>query len=200
MPNDLKLAGLRLSFPVLGEPEFYQGKAQRPGDERRWSATFLVPVNDPQFAKIKVTMHEVAVAKWDKKAEALFAALWDDTKLSCFVDGKRKAYDGYAGHWALTAHRKESAQRPAVVDTDKSPIYMPDNTLYAGKAGRVYGGCYVNAHVNFWAQDNTNGKAVRCELVAIQRFKDGDAFSGGMAPDVDQFDEITEGADADDIS
>jgi len=207
---DLKLKDVRLSFPTLGEPEYYQGKKQRPDDQRRWSGTFLIPTGSPMKEQIEEVMKEVAKAKWGAKWEAVWNALDGDTKLSCFTDGKKKAYEGYQGHWALTSHRKESEGRPGVFDTDRSPIFYGKNAtgkdgegpndMYPGKAGRVYGGCYVNAHVNFWAQDNSNGKGIRCELVAIQRNRDGDAFSGGMAPDADQFDEITEGADADDLS
>ena len=196
--SDIKLKDVRLSFPTLGVPEFYQGKKQRENDERRWSATLLVPVNSPLKKLIEETMQAVAKAKWAAKADAHYAALEGDSKLSCFIDGKKKAYEGYKDHWALTCHRKESAGRPGVFDTDKSPIYQPDGSLYEGKGFRVYGGSFVNAHVNFWAQDNSNGKAIRCELIALQRNRDGDAFSGGMAVDADAFEEITEGADAND--
>ena len=54
--------------------------------------------------------------------------------------------------------------------------------------------------VEFWPQDNANGKAVRATLLGIQRKADGDAFSGGVAPDESAFEEITEGGDADDLS
>ena len=41
---------------------------------------------------------------------------------------------------------------------------------------------------------------MRATLLGIQRQRDGDAFSGGVAPDPDAFEEITEGGDADDLS
>jgi hypothetical protein len=46
-------------------------------------------------------------------------------------------------------------------------------------ARKMYGGCYVNAAVKPWLQDNKFGKGVRCDLVAVQFFADGPAFGGG---------------------
>jgi hypothetical protein len=200
MPNDIKLRDVRGSFLTLGEPEYYQGKKQREKDERRWSTTFLIPYDSPQLKAAWAAMEEVAKEKWGAKYKPHWENLTSDSKLCCLIDGKKKAYDGYAGNFALTAHRSESKGRPLVLDSDKSPIYKPDNGMYPGKAGRVYSGCYLNGHVSFWAQDNANGKAIRCELLGVQRVRDGDAFSGGMAPDESAFDEITEGSDADDLS
>ena len=197
---DLKLRDVRGSFLVLGEPEFYQGKKQRPDDKRRWSCTFLLPYDSPQLKVAWAVMEDLAKEKWGAKYGPVWENMKGDSKLSCLTDGKRKAYEGYAGHYALTAHRTEDKGRPLVLDSDKSPVYQPDNSLYPGKAGRVYSGCYVNGHVSFWAQDNSNGKAIRAELLGIQRNRDGDAFSGGIAPDADAFEEITEGNNADDLT
>ena len=200
MAYDVKLKGVRCSFLTLGEPEYFGGQKQKATDKRRWSSTFLIPANDPQRKVIDMMIEQVAADKWEKKAATVLANIRSDPKACCFVDGNRKEYEGYKDHWALTAHRWEEKGRPLVLDTDKSPIYKPDNELYEGKAGRIYSGCYVNAHVEFWAQNNENGKGIRCTLLGIQRAKDGDAFSGGTAPTADAFDEITEGADADDLS
>jgi hypothetical protein len=203
MPHIIKLGSpsdpVRCSFIVLAEPEFYQGKKQREGDQRRWSATALFPYGSPWKKVVDQGMEECAKEKWAAKYKPILENALSDSKLSCLMDGKRKAYDGYQDHWALTAHRKENDGRPLVLDSDRSPIYQPSNEMYAGKAGRIYSGCFVVMQINFWAQDNANGKAIRAELVGIQRAKGGDAFSGGITPDDASFDEITEGSNADDL-
>jgi hypothetical protein len=194
------LNNVRCSFITLGEPEYYGGQKSKPTDKRRWSATALIPADSPLRKQVDAMIEETAKEKWEKKWQTVMENVRADPKACCLVDGKRKDYEGYAGHWALTAHRNEDKGRPLVFDSDKSPIYKPNNELYEGKAGRIYSGCYVNMQIEFWPQDNNNGKAVRATLLGIQRKADGDAFSGGVAPDESAFEEITEGGDADDLS
>lgn len=200
MGTTLLLKDVRCSFITLGEPEYYGGQKTKPTDKRRWSATALIPAGSPLRKQIDEMIDAIAKEKWEKKWQSVMENVRADPKACCFVDGKRKDYEGYAGHWALTAHRNEDKGRPLVYDSDKSPIYKPSNELYEGKAGRIYSGCYVNMQIEFWCQDNNNGKAVRATLLGIQRQRDGDAFSGGVAPDPDAFEEITEGSDAEDLT
>jgi len=195
MGMKLMLSNVRCSFLVLGEPEQYQGKGPH-----RWSATALVPYESPLKKQIDTALAEVAKEKWEKKHQTILEAVLADPKGSCWLDGKRKDYDGYAGHYALSAHRYQDKGRPLVIDRDRSPIYKPDNTLYEGKGGVIYSGCYVNMQVELWAQENTNGKGLRATLLGIQKVRDGDAFGGGASPNADDFGEVTEGADAADLT
>lgn len=198
MGLELKLNDVRLSFPTLGEPEYFGGSKQKPTDKRRWSATLLIPKGSAQHKAVDAMILQCAREKWQDKAAAKLKAILSDPKACCFADGERKSYEGYQGMMALTAHRNEDKGRPIVIDTDKSPIYQPSNELYQGKAGRLYSGCYVNAKVEFWAQQNPNGAGIRATLLVVQRNRDGDAFSGGAVPTDEDFEEITEGADVDD--
>lgn len=193
----LMLGGVRCSFITLEEPKFFSGQKTKDTDKRRWSATALIPTASPYKKQIDDALRAVAREQWPLKFETILANILPDPKGCCWVDGARKEFEGYQGHWALSAHRTEDKGRPLVFDADKSPIYKPNNELYEGKAGRIYSGCFVNMQVEIWAQDNKAGKALRCALLGIQRFKDGDAFSGGTAPNADDFGEITEGAEAD---
>lgn len=195
MAIKLKLSAVRCSFLTLGEPEQYQGKGPF-----RWSGSFLVPAADPQKAMVDKALSDAATEKWGPKAKSILNAVLPDPKGCCWIDGARKDYDGYEGHFALSAHRYQEKGRPLVFDNDKSPIYQLDNTVYPGKEGRIYSGCFVNATVEIWAQDNKNGKGLRCTLLGIQRVKDGDAFGGGSRPDADDFDDVSEGASADDLA
>ena len=177
----LMLNDVRCSFLTLGDPEYYQGQKTKDTDKRRWSATALIPASSPYKAQIDKALKDAALAQWEKKWETYYENIIVDPKGCCWIDGKRKEYDGYQGHWALTAHRPEDKGRPIVFDTDKSPIYKPNNEIYEGKAGRIYSGCFVNMQVEIWAQDNKAGKGLRATLLGIQRVRDGDAFGGGAA-------------------
>ena len=41
------------------------------------------------------------------------------------------------------------------MDRDRSPLTEKDSKPYAG--------CYVNAKLQLWTQDNQHGKGIRCE-------------------------------------
>ncbi len=78
--------------------------------------------------------------------------------------------------------------RPTVIDRDRTALIQAD--------GRPYAGCYVNAVVDIWAQDNNFGKRINASLSGVQFLRDGDAFAGGGVAAPDDFDDISEGADA----
>lgn len=102
-----------------------------------------------------------------------------------FRDGDEKSdYDGYEGSMYISANNKA---RPLVIDRDRTPLTAQD--------GRPYSGCYVDASIEIFAYDN-QGKGISASLCGIQFRKDGDAFAGGGVASVDDFDDISAGADA----
>ena len=195
MSSTIVVKNARGSFLTLGAPEYFGGKKEKPTDKARWSATALIAYSDPQVKAIDDIIVEVARAKWEKKWQQVLDNILADPKACFKVDGKRKDFAGYAGHWALTAHRNEDKQRPVVIDSDKSPIYMANNELVPGKAGRLYSGVVCNVQIEIWAQDNANGKAIRATLMGVQRVKDAPAFAGGAEPDPDAFEAVEEETD-----
>ena len=208
------LHDVRLSFPTLGEPEYFGGKKVRDTDKRRWSATGLLGTDTlaqacdangrptgPKVNAIELVndaLKKAATEKWEKKAAVHLGNSLPDRKGGCYVDGNRKEYGGYQGKWTLSAHHNANQGRTLVLDNDRSPIYKPDNALYEGKAGHIFGGCYVNLHVEIWAQDNASGKGLRAGLLGVQRVRTGDSFGGGGAPTADAFGDVADGADAPD--
>lgn len=195
LPNQIVLKGVRSAFLTLAEPEDYQGNKVF-----RWSATALIPYGSPLLKELEKPLLYVAEAKWGKKGASILEAIRHDKQTSCLLDGKKKPeYDGYEGHFALTAHRPQKSGRPMVIDTDTQPIYDGKGEFMEGKAGRIYSGCFVNMKVGFWAQDNTNGKGIRAELLTIQSLFRGDAFGGGAKPTADEFEAVADGADDEDL-
>jgi hypothetical protein len=77
-----------------------------------------------------------------------------------------------------------------IIDKDKSPLTEDDEKLYAG--------CYVNAIVELWYQNNNYGKRVNANLLGVQFFKDGEPFGDGVSAsedDFDMFDDDDDGLD-----
>lgn len=168
------LSGVRLTFPVLFEPKQVNGQG-----EAKFSAAFLIPKNSPQIEAIKKAMGEAATAKWGAKAGDVLKQLMAADKL-CLHDGDAKSdYDGYAGSYFINASNKI---RPTVVGQQREDLHAAD--------GKPYSGCYVNAIVEFWAQDNQFGKRVNASLLGVQFVKDGERLAGGGVASAEDFQPI----------
>lgn len=179
----INLKNVRLAFFDGFKPvAFEDGEG-----EKKYASTFLIPKNSAQAKEVKAAITEVAKAAWKDKAPAVLKQLEGNPNKYCFQDGDGKSYDGYAGNFALAAKNKK---RPSIVDRDKTPLTEED--------GKPYSGCYVNASVEIWAQDNKWGKGIRASLRGIQFVRDGDAFSAGSVASADEFDDLGEGADSED--
>lgn len=181
----LKLKNVRLAFPQLFEARTVNGEGKP-----AFSANFLIDPKDPQVKVIEAAIVETAKEKWGAKAEANLKALRASDK-TCLHNGDTKAsYAGFEGMLYISAR---STARPLIMDADKTPIVDPS-------LGRPYSGCYVNAVIELYAQDNSFGKRINAVLGGVQFYRDGDAFAGGRAASEDDFDDVTDGAMAEDLA
>lgn len=181
------LKDVRIAFcQSLFEAEQYQGKGAF-----RHSSTFLVEPGSANDKAIRKAIAEVAEEKWPKKGAAKVTSYESNSNKFCYMKGDLKEYDGFQGMMALASHRKQGDGRPTILDQKKNPLQPSD--------GKPYGGCYVNASVDIYAQDGENA-GIRCGLVAVQFARDGDSFGGARQSNGDEFEEIESGADADDLS
>ena len=179
----IKLTSVRLAFPALFEAKTVNGEGKP-----AFSASFLIAPTDAQVKAINAAIDQVAKDKWGAKAEAVLKQMRAGDKV-CLHDGDLKEqYEGFAGNLYISSR---SPTRPLVINGDKSPLTEAD--------GKPYAGCYVNASIELWAQDNNYGKRVNASLRGVQFVKDGDAFAGGGSASDDEFDDIASGADASDL-
>jgi hypothetical protein len=171
----IKLNNVRLSFAQLFEAKTVNGEGKP-----AFSASFLIEPKDPQVAAINAAIEAVAKDKWGAKAEANLKAMRTADK-TCLHSGDLKAnYDGFEGMLFISAR---NPLRPLVIDVDKTPLLA--------EHGKPYSGCYVNASVELWAQDNNYGKRVNATLMGVQFYKDGESFSGGGTGSEDDFEDLS---------
>lgn len=162
----MMIQNARISFPNIHRPSAFN-----PGDDPKFSATFILEDGDPQVEEIKAEMRRVAADKWADKVPARLK--------KCLRSGSEKAeLDGFGdGTWFFNASNKK---RPGVFDRDRSALVEED--------GKPYAGCYVNVIVDFWAQDNNFGKRINASLQGVQFSADGDSFGGaGRSAGADDF-------------
>lgn len=180
----VKLNNVRLAFPVLFEAKTVNGEGKP-----AFSASFLLDPADPQVKAINQAVEQVAKDKWGAKADAILKQMRAQDKVALHDGDLKSNYDGFQGHLYVSAR---STTRPLVIDKDKSPLTERD--------GKPYAGCYVNASIELWAQDNHYGKRINASLRGVQFFKDGEAFAGGGgAASEDEFDDLSAPTTTDDL-
>lgn len=174
----------RISFPNIFAP-----KANEQGKEQ-FSAAFLFEPDHKGIPALDATIEEVGKAKWGAKWPAVKKELTAGGKLLVHNGDSKASLAGYEGNLFFNAY---NTVRPTVVDRDRTPLTAQD--------GKPYSGSYVNVIVDIWAQDNSYGKRINAQLQGIQFVKDGEAFSGGStSADASDFEEIADGADAEDLA
>lgn len=164
-PGIITLPNVRLSFPHL-----FTAHAMEESQEPKFSATFLFDNNEHAslLDKIDTTIDRLALDEFKKKISFK----------RCLRDGNEKSeLEGYGdGISFLTATCKA---RPGVVDRQLNPIAEVD--------GKIYAGCYVNATIRIWVQNNQWGKRVNAQLRAVQFVKDGPSFGAGPVDATQEF-------------
>jgi hypothetical protein len=171
----LKLFAVRLSFPQLFEAKTVNGEGKP-----AFSAAFLINPKNPQIAEINAAIAAVAAEKWGAKADSILKTIRAADK-TCLHSGDLKSnYDGFEGMMYVSAR---NSLQPSVVDRNKTPL--------SAQSGRPYAGCFVNAILELWAQDNNYGKRVNATLMGVQFQDDGESFVGGGVADADDFDDLT---------
>lgn len=194
----VKLEIVRIAFAQ----QLTEAKPFEPGADAAFGSTFLIPEQGhPARKVVEDALYALGAEKWGAKGKGIIDNLLEvgDPKGGCYYPGKRKSYDGFEGNMALVAKRYEKDGMPVLLDADKSSLWdASKGKAMPGKEGRIYSGCYVNATVDLWAQDNKYGKTVRCTLLGVQYYKDGDSFGGTTKGSEDDFDDLGSGSDAGD--
>ena len=167
------LKNVRVSFPSL----FKKGSFN--GEETKYEATFLLNKEEHADSIAEIKAQIADLVKTNLKGAKVPA-----DKL-CLRDGDEVEYDGYAGCYSIKCSTKK---RPIVIDRDRSPLTEDD--------GKPYGGCYVNASIDLWVQNNAYGKRVNSTLLAVQFAKDGEPFADGSTGDVNDFEMLDSDSDS----
>lgn len=170
------LKDARLAFTKLWTPEAFPG-----GNDptKYYSCTLLIPPTHAQYAQINKAMDTLAAEKWPSKGPSVLKAAKAIGKVF-FRDGDTKEeYEGFAGNWFISARSKV---KPNYFDHQRN--------LVTEESGILYGGCYVNASLEFYAYTKGNN-GLGAGLKGLQFLRKGDAFGGGSPADADDFDEIS---------
>jgi len=181
MAGEVLLLNWRLSFADLYQP----GKPMRDQEtgemrEGKFKANFLQEKGTANFKsenkKIQAASHATKVKKygedekkWPKyKPEKVFMR-----------DGDLEDWDGYEGCIYISASTDE---KPQLITRHKDS----KGDWIEAKPGQIYSGCYVNALIQLWCQDNVHGKRLNARLKVVQFHAKGEAFSSSGPVDVNE--------------
>lgn len=177
------LKNVRLAFPNIWTPQSIND------GEPSFGANFIIVPESDNTKLLAAAVKKVAAEKWKEQAEGVLAKLKQDGRV-CFhtspmTNSVGEVYNGFEGmYWV----RSSNKSRPMIVDRNPTVPLTPAD-------GRPYGGCFVNAKIDLWAQDNKFGKRVNASLLVIQYVAPGEAFSGGAAPSIAGLEDLGEAAD-----
>lgn len=165
----VRLRGARLSFPALFEPKSFDGNEA----QARYSATFLIEKDSEDAKNMKEAIKAVIKMGLDGRNPG--------PERVCLRDGAVKDHlDGYGeGVYFIAA---SNSKRVPVVDLDLTQLSAED--------GKPYAGCYVNATIRLWAQDNKYGKRVNANLRTVQFARDGEPFGTGGVDVDNEFSDV----------
>lgn len=181
----------RIAFPDIFRAKVFGADANA---KPSYSALLIA---DPatqaaEIEKVKAAIREVATAQWKDKAAQMLQVLSGKQDL-CLRSGDLKPeYDGFAGMMYLSTRRREADGPPLVVDQRRNPV--------SESSGVIYSGCYVNAIIDIWPQDNNWGKRINAQLQGVQFAGDGERFSGGGTAKPEEFDVLEDAGNANDLA
>jgi hypothetical protein len=168
----VRLRNVRLSFPALWEARSFEE-----GGAKSFQATFLMdkPSGKDKEENAKLVLEGVAmVVKSGLKGKH------PGKEKVCIRSGEEKGERGIDGYNADMCYvSSNSKKKVPVVDRDLTPLDESD--------GKPYAGCYVNATIRLWAQDNKYGKRVNAQLRAMQFYENGEPFGEGSVDAAEEF-------------
>ena len=199
MSEIIFLSDVRLSFPHLVEPQ--KQKNELTGAERiSWNADFIMHESHPSYRQFMARCLLLAQNEWKDQASLVMRMIDGDKRSRCYGPGEeviKKAtmlpWDGYVGMKHIGAGRDS---QPQIIQADGSPIDPTNTMAYQQLTRKMYGGCRVNAAVKPWVQDNKFGRALRCDLVAVQFLRDDTPLGEASADASGLFGAVAAGAPA----
>lgn len=167
MSEFIRIQGARVSFPHLFTKPIING------DEGKCGAVLMLDPDDHADVIAQIKKDGNALIKENLKGARVPNDKW------CLRDGIDKGRPEYDGYMVLSANNRG---KPTVIDDRGSGVITDEED------SSIYAGCYVNAKVRLWAQNNKYGKRINAELVAIQFQKDGEALGSSYVSVADAMD------------
>lgn len=174
------------AYPTLVEPTVNR---DFPNSPAKFGMTLLMDPNHPGFAQFMAEAQKMAQDKWKEHAPNVLNLIQSQRNLRCFGRGEEALTKtgalraGYAGKIYLSCS-SDKDHPPQIVKREGGIVKVAHDLERQELAKRIYGGCLVNVAISPWLQDNAAGKAIRCNLHAVEFAGDGEPLGDGSSVDV----------------
>ncbi len=161
----IMLKNVRVSFPAL----FQRPRMRTTGEEGSFGARLLLDPENPDHAP-QIEAVKKLIMKACKDSGVFEKVPPPDRR--CLRSGNDSEREEYQGMILVSANNDTApyvfdGKRKWVQDESRNPIYS---------------GCYVDAQINIWVQNNSFGKRVNAQLRGIAFAGDGKSFDGSYVP------------------
>lgn len=193
-PSIVTIFGARVSYAAeLNTPRAQESDAGTPSAPK-YSCVVLFPSTSTEAkAAIDAVMWKLVSDKFGQNAAAIWQELGASNKLALRDGATKASKEGFMGNLFISPSAKQ--ERPPKL---YHKFLTPEGNVQELKRPQsvIYSGCYVNAQIGFWLQDNKFGRRVNAELLAVQFAEDGDAFGGSATADTSMFSGVAPAAPA----
>lgn len=202
----LKITNCRVGFAH----GLFKASAFEEGSQPKYGADFILTPESKVFTQnadkswtpttMKAAEMAVATEAWKDKAAEMLED-FEASKKAYRNGNKRKnkdgeIYEGYEDTWYVTA---KSPTKPKLFDRRPKNEDGSDN-IVTEESGIIYSGAYVNVTFDLYPNTKPKFRGVFAGLTGAQFVKDGDSFGGGGSAKAEDFEDLGDGADADDMS
>lgn len=170
------LKNVILSYPNLFEP--FKGRTAKPEDKAKYSAKFLLSKDTHKADIQKLGKHIVEMCVKEFKSKLPSDKIF-------LRNGETTGKDEDVPFFIVSA---SETLRPVVYGREgpKGPPVSKEDA-----DTKAYAGCIVNALIQPWTQNNTFGKRVNANLLAVQFVKDGKRMGRAQVDTSGDFEDIS---------
>jgi hypothetical protein len=147
--------------------QVYQPKADKKGTLKYGTVLLIPKTAVPTIAELKSKLTAFLESRWPDPATRPRKLPVKDGDVP---NGNGNIPAGYAGNWVINTTSKN---QPQLRDEHVQPVLDPN---------KFYGGCWVNAQLNFFEYNTDGNRGVGVGLGSLQ-FVRGDTKLAGGAPD-----------------
>lgn len=177
------LEDVRIAFVHSQYGGLWRAGSSDDGGRPAYSSSFILTPDHKSLPVVRQAMLAVARHKWGPDGDNVLQALASAGR-TCLINGNTKGHvAGYAGNWVINAR---SPVAPRVFDQRRQEL--------TESSGIPYSGCYVNAALAIWAQQNKYGRRINAQLRGVQFVRHGEPLAGGAPASADEFGDIEESA------